>query len=46
MALVGDNYDYYDKAFYDLTVPIARSKNSIPAAAGPRGWSGSTITRT
>lgn len=23
MALVGDSYDYYDKSFYDLTVPIA-----------------------
>ena len=23
MALVGDSYEYYDKRFYDLTVPIA-----------------------
>lgn len=23
MALVGDSYEYYDKKFYDLTVPIA-----------------------
>ncbi len=23
MALVGDDYEYYDKAFYNLTVPIA-----------------------
>ena len=23
MALVGDDYEYFDKAFYDLTVPIA-----------------------
>ena len=23
MALVGDSYEYYDKSFYDLTVPIA-----------------------
>ena len=24
MALVGDSYEYYDKSFYDLTVPIAK----------------------
>ena len=23
MALVGDNYEHYEKSFYDLTVPIA-----------------------
>lgn len=23
MAMVGDNYEYYDRRFYDLTVPIA-----------------------
>jgi gluconolactonase len=38
MALVGDSYEYYDKRFYDLTVPIAEVEelfNECRWAEGP-----------
>ena len=38
MALVGDSYEYYDKRFYDLTVPIAEVEelfNGCRWAEGP-----------
>ena len=37
MALVGDFYEYHDKRFYDLTVPIAEVEElfRVPLGGGP-----------